>query len=155
MKYWYKKSQRLVCHLWVLYSYWFNWTTFIHHSAVQMSSRWALRRLLSASFPLSVPQHFPIATMAYVPAPSPTVVDQTTLMKKYLQFVAALTDANTRMLNLIVLLSKKCLKYLFEINIFNCKRIYLFFMKFNLKAIIFNPFSNNLLHSYIYKCLFR
>lgn len=34
--------------------------------------------------------------MAFVPAPSPTVVDQTTLMKKYLQFVAALTDANTR-----------------------------------------------------------
>uniref|UniRef100_UPI0037E94AAD transformation/transcription domain-associated protein isoform X1 n=1 Tax=Semicossyphus pulcher TaxID=241346 RepID=UPI0037E94AAD len=33
--------------------------------------------------------------MAFVPAPSPTVVDQTTLMKKYLQFVAALTDANT------------------------------------------------------------
>uniref|UniRef100_M3ZNS2 Transformation/transcription domain-associated protein n=1 Tax=Xiphophorus maculatus TaxID=8083 RepID=M3ZNS2_XIPMA len=34
--------------------------------------------------------------MAFVPTPSPTVVDQTTLMKKYLQFVAALTDANTR-----------------------------------------------------------
>lgn len=34
--------------------------------------------------------------MAFVPAPSPTVVDQTTLMKKYLQFVAALTDTNTR-----------------------------------------------------------
>ncbi|KAM9426090.1 transformation/transcription domain-associated protein [Pholidichthys leucotaenia] len=33
--------------------------------------------------------------MSFVPAPSPTVVDQTTLMKKYLQFVAALTDANT------------------------------------------------------------
>ncbi|CAG04456.1 unnamed protein product [Tetraodon nigroviridis] len=33
--------------------------------------------------------------MAFVPAPSPTVVDQTTLMKKYLQFVAALTDTNT------------------------------------------------------------
>ncbi|XP_077594919.1 transformation/transcription domain-associated protein isoform X2 [Stigmatopora nigra] len=33
--------------------------------------------------------------MAFGPAPSPTVVDQTTLMKKYLQFVAALTDANT------------------------------------------------------------
>ncbi|KAM3859386.1 transformation/transcription domain-associated protein isoform 3-T3 [Diretmus argenteus] len=33
--------------------------------------------------------------MAFVPTPSPTVVDQTTLMKKYLQFVAALTDANT------------------------------------------------------------
>lgn len=33
--------------------------------------------------------------MAFVPAPIPTVVDQTTLMKKYLQFVAALTDANT------------------------------------------------------------
>ncbi|XP_011602842.1 transformation/transcription domain-associated protein isoform X1 [Takifugu rubripes] len=33
--------------------------------------------------------------MASVPAPSPTVVDQTTLMKKYLQFVAALTDTNT------------------------------------------------------------
>lgn len=38
----------------------------------------------------------PAATMAFVPAPSPTVVDQTTLMKKYLQFVAALTDTNTR-----------------------------------------------------------
>ncbi|TNN49222.1 Transformation/transcription domain-associated protein [Liparis tanakae] len=37
----------------------------------------------------------PSATLAFVPAPSPTVVDQTTLMKKYLQFVAALTDANT------------------------------------------------------------
>ncbi|KAK5880957.1 hypothetical protein CesoFtcFv8_021811 [Champsocephalus esox] len=37
----------------------------------------------------------PSATMAFVPAPSPTVVDQTTLMKKYLQFVAALTDTNT------------------------------------------------------------
>lgn len=36
--------------------------------------------------------------MASVPAPSPTVVDQTTLMKKYLQFVAALTDTNTRKL---------------------------------------------------------
>uniref|UniRef100_A0A4W6FAR1 Transformation/transcription domain-associated protein n=2 Tax=Lates calcarifer TaxID=8187 RepID=A0A4W6FAR1_LATCA len=35
--------------------------------------------------------------MAFVPAPSPTVVDQTTLMKKYLQFVAALTDTNTHM----------------------------------------------------------
>ncbi|XP_049614451.1 transformation/transcription domain-associated protein isoform X2 [Syngnathus scovelli] len=33
--------------------------------------------------------------MAFGPAPSPTVVDQTTLMKKYLQFVAALTDTNT------------------------------------------------------------
>ncbi|XP_048847031.1 transformation/transcription domain-associated protein isoform X2 [Brienomyrus brachyistius] len=34
--------------------------------------------------------------MAFAPpAPSPTVVDQTTLMKKYLQFVAALTDNNT------------------------------------------------------------
>uniref|UniRef100_A0A7N6B847 Transformation/transcription domain-associated protein n=1 Tax=Anabas testudineus TaxID=64144 RepID=A0A7N6B847_ANATE len=33
--------------------------------------------------------------MAFVPTPSPTVVDQTTLMKKYLQFVAALTDTNT------------------------------------------------------------
>ncbi|XP_067100393.1 transformation/transcription domain-associated protein isoform X3 [Osmerus mordax] len=37
----------------------------------------------------------PAGTMAFVPAPSPTVVDQTTLMKKYLQFVAALTDNNT------------------------------------------------------------
>lgn len=36
--------------------------------------------------------------MAFVPTPSPTVVDQTTLMKKYLQFVAALTDTNTRKL---------------------------------------------------------
>ncbi|XP_072524222.1 transformation/transcription domain-associated protein isoform X3 [Salminus brasiliensis] len=34
--------------------------------------------------------------MAFVPTPSPTVVDQTTLMKKYLQFVAALTDNNTQ-----------------------------------------------------------
>uniref|UniRef100_A0A9J8AM85 Transformation/transcription domain-associated protein n=1 Tax=Cyprinus carpio carpio TaxID=630221 RepID=A0A9J8AM85_CYPCA len=34
--------------------------------------------------------------MSFVPTPSPTVVDQTTLMKKYLQFVAALTDNNTR-----------------------------------------------------------
>nr|XP_006000847.1 PREDICTED: transformation/transcription domain-associated protein [Latimeria chalumnae] len=33
--------------------------------------------------------------MAFVPAPGPTVVDQTTLMKKYLQFVIALTDVNT------------------------------------------------------------
>lgn len=40
--------------------------------------------------------------MASVPAPSPTVVDQTTLMKKYLQFVAALTDTNTRKLFLYV-----------------------------------------------------
>lgn len=40
----------------------------------------------------------PAAAMAFVPAPSPTVVDQTTLMKKYLQFVAALTDTNTRKL---------------------------------------------------------
>lgn len=38
----------------------------------------------------------PAATMSFVPTPSPTVVDQTTLMKKYLQFVAALTDNNTR-----------------------------------------------------------
>ncbi|RXN04548.1 transformation transcription domain-associated isoform X1 [Labeo rohita] len=37
----------------------------------------------------------PAATMSFVPTPSPTVVDQTTLMKKYLQFVAALTDNNT------------------------------------------------------------
>ncbi|KAM4023906.1 transformation/transcription domain-associated protein [Anomaloglossus baeobatrachus] len=33
--------------------------------------------------------------MAFVPPSGPTVVDQTTLMKKYLQFVAALTDVNT------------------------------------------------------------
>uniref|UniRef100_A0A8C3CL18 Transformation/transcription domain associated protein n=1 Tax=Cairina moschata TaxID=8855 RepID=A0A8C3CL18_CAIMO len=33
--------------------------------------------------------------MAFVSAQGPTVVDQTTLMKKYLQFVAALTDVNT------------------------------------------------------------
>lgn len=33
--------------------------------------------------------------MAFVPPTGPTVVDQTTLMKKYLQFVAALTDVNT------------------------------------------------------------
>lgn len=44
----------------------------------------------------------PGAAMASVPAPSPTVVDQTTLMKKYLQFVAALTDTNTRKLFLYV-----------------------------------------------------
>lgn len=47
-------------------------------------------------FPPTAAQSVPVATMAFVPAPSPTVVDQTTLMKKYLQFVAALTDANTR-----------------------------------------------------------
>lgn len=41
-------------------------------------------------------QSVQLVTMAFAPAPSPTVVDQTTLMKKYLQFVAALTDANTR-----------------------------------------------------------
>ncbi|KAI5103190.1 transformation/transcription domain-associated protein isoform X3, partial [Silurus meridionalis] len=34
--------------------------------------------------------------MAFVATPSATVVDQTTLMKKYLQFVAALTDNNTQ-----------------------------------------------------------
>lgn len=34
--------------------------------------------------------------MSFVPPTGPTVVDQTTLMKKYLQFVAALTDVNTR-----------------------------------------------------------
>uniref|UniRef100_A0A8D0S4C7 Transformation/transcription domain associated protein n=1 Tax=Sus scrofa TaxID=9823 RepID=A0A8D0S4C7_PIG len=33
--------------------------------------------------------------MAFVATPGATVVDQTTLMKKYLQFVAALTDVNT------------------------------------------------------------
>lgn len=56
----------------------------------------------------SAAQSVPPTTMAYAPAPSPTVVDQTTLMKKYLQFVAALTDANTRKLNLLtVLLSRK------------------------------------------------
>nr|XP_020664456.1 transformation/transcription domain-associated protein [Pogona vitticeps] len=33
--------------------------------------------------------------MAFVSTQGPTVVDQTTLMKKYLQFVAALTDVNT------------------------------------------------------------
>lgn len=52
--------------------------------------------------------------MAFVPAPSPTVVDQTTLMKKYLQFVAALTDTNTRELHLLTLLLDRndlsCLK---------------------------------------------
>lgn len=42
--------------------------------------------------------------MAFVPAPSPTVVDQTTLMKKYLQFVAALTDTNTRKLSFLTVL---------------------------------------------------
>lgn len=71
-----------------------------------MRSQWALRRLLSAPFPRPAPQPVPPATMAYVSAaaPSPTVVDQTTLMKKYLQFVAALTDANTRMFYLIIML---------------------------------------------------
>lgn len=34
--------------------------------------------------------------MAFVATQGATVVDQTTLMKKYLQFVAALTDVNTR-----------------------------------------------------------
>ncbi len=49
------------------------------------------------SLPLfSVILSIPAATMSFVPTPSPTVVDQTTLMKKYLQFVAALTDNNTR-----------------------------------------------------------
>lgn len=38
----------------------------------------------------------PSSKMAFVSAQGPTVVDQTTLMKKYLQFVAALTDVNTR-----------------------------------------------------------
>jgi len=33
--------------------------------------------------------------MAFVATQGATVVDQTTLMKKYLQFVAALTDVNT------------------------------------------------------------
>lgn len=55
-----------------------------------MSSKWSRRPVQTAS------QSIRAATMAFVPAPSPTVVDQTTLMKKYLQFVAALTDANTR-----------------------------------------------------------
>lgn len=44
--------------------------------------------------------------MAFVATQGATVVDQTTLMKKYLQFVAALTDVNTRELILFVL--KKC-----------------------------------------------
>lgn len=57
---------------------------------VYMSSKWS-RRPVQTAF-----QSVRAATMAFVPAPSPTVVDQTTLMKKYLQFVAALTDANTR-----------------------------------------------------------
>lgn len=52
--------------------------------------------------------------MAFVPAPSPTVVDQTTLMKKYLQFVAALTDTNTRESSLLTVLLDRnylsCLK---------------------------------------------
>lgn len=49
------------------------------------------------SLPLfSIILSVPAATMSFVPTPSPTVVDQTTLMKKYLQFVAALTDNNTR-----------------------------------------------------------
>ncbi|KAB0398761.1 hypothetical protein E2I00_004750, partial [Balaenoptera physalus] len=44
--------------------------------------------------------------MAFVATQGATVVDQTTLMKKYLQFVAALTDVNTRELMLFVM--KKC-----------------------------------------------
>ena len=44
--------------------------------------------------------------MAFVASHGATVVDQTTLMKKYLQFVAALTDVNTRELILFVI--KKC-----------------------------------------------
>lgn len=52
-------------------------------------------RLLSVPF-LTAALSVPAPTMAFVATPSPTVVDQTTLMKKYLQFVAALTDANTR-----------------------------------------------------------
>lgn len=44
--------------------------------------------------------------MAFVATQGATVVDQTTLMKKYLQFVAALTDVNTRELILFVI--KKC-----------------------------------------------
>lgn len=40
--------------------------------------------------------------MAFVATPGATVVDQTTLMKKYLQFVAALTDVNTRELFLFI-----------------------------------------------------
>lgn len=41
--------------------------------------------------------------MAFVATQGATVVDQTTLMKKYLQFVAALTDVNTRELILSVI----------------------------------------------------
>lgn len=41
--------------------------------------------------------------MAFVATQGATVVDQTTLMKKYLQFVAALTDVNTRELILFVI----------------------------------------------------
>ena len=52
----------------------------------------------SARTPIAA-MSLPAGTMAFVPAPSPTVVDQTTLMKKYLQFVAALTETNTREFN--------------------------------------------------------
>lgn len=45
--------------------------------------------------------------MAFVATQGATVVDQTTLMKKYLQFVAALTDVNTRKLILFVI--KNCI----------------------------------------------
>lgn len=41
--------------------------------------------------------------MAFVATQGATVVDQTTLMKKYLQFVAALTDVNTRELIFFVI----------------------------------------------------
>ncbi|CAL8283765.1 unnamed protein product [Merluccius merluccius] len=49
----------------------------------------------AAPTPPTAALSLPAGTMAFVPAPSPTVVDQTTLMKKYLQFVVALTETNT------------------------------------------------------------
>lgn len=85
---------------WMLIRYIFCFFFFLHAKiskviylllqVVYMSSKWSRRPVQTAS------QSVRAATMAFVPAPSPTVVDQTTLMKKYLQFVAALTDANTR-----------------------------------------------------------
>lgn len=76
----------------------------------------------------------PAAAMAFVPAPSPTVVDQTTLMKKYLQFVAALTDTNTRKLTAHVKIVMDFLFVLF--NILHLKepafpiRMYSMYMQF-------------------------
>lgn len=66
---------------------------FLHVCSVHDNT---LRSGRTAVCPPTAVMSVPSATLAFVPAPSPTVVDQTTLMKKYLQFVAALTDANTR-----------------------------------------------------------